>query len=1297
MYNVPVQMGQLQLAPGDSEPEKRNDSCYDAKDDVHYRGRVDSATRRAVFKWCGANGGVIVQAHAGPQPPLKLSLQFLSFHPDSPSQNLVLPNLRAVMSMFRGKPSEAEWLRHKAAIQRLYLFDDVPLKELVGKVGELGLVVTKAQLEYQLKKWKFSKNVARSSWRYIGLQIEKRKREGKESHQVVYNGKRLKTSTVGKEVERYRDRSIPEETVAGACDERRWIVPAPSTPPGAEITVCTPQPLPMEFFWPESLPWLQFQNRFSRLLGLMSARTDYDASTDSLQLSSSMLAGLSVPEAEAVLPRVASELGKYMPELYPGEHLSRASALVSRHGLDRFQERFALMVYELSNNTWEDCENYRDYFSDTLAILRQSGLLRHTIDLVSSGSSTLTAFAESLFQLCLFCMYNNTWLQAGERTDEDSVTCVFDWLFRCGVDPNTAMASRSKPARGTALQLCIGLVNYWPNAVRMLLQAGAVCDHPDHNIPPLQDILVFWAKYGNKIFTGSIERKIFDLLIEHSPRSHLETSVAHTIRTGSLEAVQMLIRKGAKLLRGRQHEGSDLVQVLEALFNSAHGCLEDVKDTSDVLKTDLGLFILATLQDELQSRPMSSLVTPDVWIEASRAGNIALLSFLYELSPDTCIGAVDSQGFTSLHAAAFADRVEACEFLLRHGVSVNAPPPLLSALHLAALRPCAGRRVVELLVDHGADRNAVGTLTEDTLERINSWTEERIYSWKEELCFLRPYDSLQNPGWRLTMSPMEAAVQSTLLSGLCTCGSDIGPLESLVNSGAKICRGAVVAAVKSHRQHLVTAVLAAGGDPNDAFQGSALQRAAILTPPQKHNMDPSEYKRSKKEATCITKSLLDAGANFQGDEVIMACRASNFATAKLLHKYGANVPETIQLLKAVLSSDGADTYDTSDEANNIASDRVDGVDTVLYFYPDFYDVKLLLTLLKRRAPLSLIERLLQNRPADMMPQSLDATAISLAVASHRPHCLSILLCYLPPVLEGPVPLFRESRHDRPGQRKIMFNLTGLSSEYSSPLAIAECLRHEEAIRKLQDHGYPLDWYTLVEAARRKDLSLAQSIVRSQPADKLLGQRKRNPLYEAIRNTDIDMTRLLLCAGIEPEGYFCDLPAYYMFIQDDSNFPARTVFQKAVEMGNLDIINTLLEAGFGVNELPYHNGGATALQLAAIRGYIGVAKHLINLSADINARRATTFGRTALEGAADYGKLDIVQFLLSHGVKTTCRWRRQYIRSIGFAKRNKNTAIELLLRNHRQWTSEDERILSEAELLHENKLWSDEDSESGADD
>jgi len=95
----------------------------------------------------------------------------------------------------------------------------------------------------------------------------------------------------------------------------------------------------------------------------------------------------------------------------------------------------------------------------------------------------------------------------------------------------------------------------------------------------------------------------------------------------------------------------------------------------------------------------------------------------------------------------------------------------------------------------------------------------------------------------------------------------------------------------------------------------------------------------------------------------------------------------------------------------------------------------------------------------------------------------------------------------------------------------------------------------------------------------------------------------------------------------------------------------MEVLLGVNGKPAFTGSATALQLAAIHGGIGVVRRLIELNANVNAPRAAKHGRTALEGAADQGRLDTVELLLKceNLAMTEGASQCQFIRAIQYAE------------------------------------------------
>ncbi|KAK2757979.1 hypothetical protein FQN54_004385 [Arachnomyces sp. PD_36] len=127
---------------------------------------------------------------------------------------------------------------------------------------------------------------------------------------------------------------------------------------------------------------------------------------------------------------------------------------------------------------------------------------------------------------------------------------------------------------------------------------------------------------------------------------------------------------------------------------------------------------------------------------------------------------------------------------------------------------------------------------------------------------------------------------------------------------------------------------------------------------------------------------------------------------------------------------------------------------------------------------------------------------------------------------------------------------------------------------------------------------------------------------------------------------------------------RTPLQHAVENGDMDLINLLLENGARVDGPPAELGGATALQIAAIQGYIGIARKLIDLGASVNEPPARYQGRTALQGAAEHGRIDMLHMLLEEGALVVGDGERHYQKAVELGERNGHNAAVRMLRSFR---------------------------------
>jgi ankyrin repeat protein len=104
-----------------------------------------------------------------------------------------------------------------------------------------------------------------------------------------------------------------------------------------------------------------------------------------------------------------------------------------------------------------------------------------------------------------------------------------------------------------------------------------------------------------------------------------------------------------------------------------------------------------------------------------------------------------------------------------------------------------------------------------------------------------------------------------------------------------------------------------------------------------------------------------------------------------------------------------------------------------------------------------------------------------------------------------------------------------------------------------------------------------------------------------------------------------------------NIPDETTsLHAASEMGDLVIMQSLLETGADVNERD--EAYATPLVCASEEGRLEVAKLLIEYGADANLPDWT--GWTPLHAASHYGHADVVHLLLDHGADLDAKNQRQ---------------------------------------------------------
>jgi len=106
---------------------------------------------------------------------------------------------------------------------------------------------------------------------------------------------------------------------------------------------------------------------------------------------------------------------------------------------------------------------------------------------------------------------------------------------------------------------------------------------------------------------------------------------------------------------------------------------------------------------------------------------------------------------------------------------------------------------------------------------------------------------------------------------------------------------------------------------------------------------------------------------------------------------------------------------------------------------------------------------------------------------------------------------------------------------------------------------------------------------------------------------------------------------------------------------------LLDYGVDPNEPPGYKHGRTALQGAAIRGHINIAQMLIENGAEVYAFPALNDGRTAIEGAAEHGRLDMVMTFINASAIGDVVGDKGFSTAMSLAKKHRHFQVVELLK------------------------------------
>ncbi|KAF4999004.1 hypothetical protein FGRMN_2803 [Fusarium graminum] len=591
------------------------------------------------------------------------------------------------MSRQPKKPTAQQWLKFKSTIHRLYILQDIELKNLSAELEPLGLFATANQLEHQLKKWGMMKNIDGKTWRFIGHAIKRREQQGKES-EVIRWGKRVEQSTISKGVSKHFNNM-------NIFDRFNHEQHPPSPPKEMTLAVCTPQALTMEFQWPDTLPWFEFTRRFLDISGALN-----HSASDKQQISGSVSRpefynsfipwdnctrwkGLQDTALQSV-SKFAADIGLFIPEAHPGEHLQAAQLILTNVGSESLPELLKMFVYQLSNALTKSMSLVE--IEAAYDLLHNLGFLSASIDFeqLRNQSLTIRAFTDNLLQMALYGACGCTRFPECVIPEKIEAlvkrllpSCrdfrILNWSQRC---PGTALEFAIESRRLEMINLCLTADPVSNSDLSRGAGEAIFCLVTDTETPFV-----------------NIQRCIRDLL-ETDHFTNLEWLLHAAIKMSDHDLIEETIKSGADPCKRLMFRGTWKQRV-------DHDTSRDALATAASVDKNMVLLILRYLSIQYPVESPEVFVSPEAFVSAALIGDVDVISILHDISPDGFQGL--QSGLTLIEAAVSRKQQGVVEFLSQlYGAAQ--PRVVLAALRTGNLI------ILRFLIHNGADLKGFGFL-----------------------------------------------------------------------------------------------------------------------------------------------------------------------------------------------------------------------------------------------------------------------------------------------------------------------------------------------------------------------------------------------------------------------------------------------------------------------------------------------------------------------------------------------------------------------------------------------------------
>ncbi|KAI0527850.1 ankyrin repeat-containing domain protein [Xylaria bambusicola] len=1073
------------------------------------------------------------------------------------------------------------WEQHKMKIVLMYCVEKQPLSHIISYMKEHHNFDKKScQYEYRLRTWGIKKNATKQVWNYVAHCIQKRNRKSRCSKVILY-GVPVPEERLRKEVQRYTN--IPRAAEFGQR------VPSPQTPDSNVVCVRSPSVIELGSIWPETLPWLQFEQKLRTILyqpsGLLdSLWTTFGSVTlePQYQKNEDLWSLFPMSGDISMLRRAISHYSKMIPSNCP--EMNQLKALVPANESDSIAiDMLRVIFFQLSNNFW-DTGNFQQRDQFVLRIVE--ALSRSSPQMVSAlladNSRTANAIKESIYKSAI----------------REKSYAIVSRLLASGIDPRLPMtlSDEFRISLSRVLQrgkIKLHLEGYWnqPSLCtgiqfaafitdtrlgKILLDAGANANTSSpEDLPPLEliglhsntkadfdDALEFahmLVKYGAKVnlprqlsWCGSvISSSSLDLALGRYDKPLADFLIEQGANKTMYTFLDFQGRQGGWFSRQLQPRGFRYSPLLVAIVSGIDEITEQ---------------LLQPILSDPDQAPLNFI--QDIFITSCLAGDSAIVAKLLsrtniDLDKDWV------RGITPLVATAWNPDVTIAKMLLRAradvGPKVNESATRTSIpcpLHVAAFHGNA--ELVRILIGHGASCNVQLDYRDDSEVNYYYWddSEPRLLpmglSYPLHLALMSEDSetiTLILPHSELIGGEIAQAVNfgdKTIISKLISKGADI---HSISQDGT----AALESAAANGNTEIVSLFFALGGN----YRSSALYKAVAFAIESGDHFLVSDLMGYRPagpidsyEASCLVLALQES----EWDLVHQLLDSLAPGPSQSFYLLKRNVKNGLELNTIPASHEFPDHSGT-------------GI-TPLWAAYLFGNV-------------SIVEEMLQK---GYTLQKGDQKSFGWTALYHDDERSNSVLLFL----------LSTSQFECLNQEGRQMLLLG---------SIKLCDQH-----KTRAHEY---------------IKLIDSLNFTNGDD-----GDHSPLTLTVEMNRSDLISELINAGADVNYVETKNPARIK----------RSALQRAVEFGYIDIVKLLIEKGAHINQPLLSNFQNTALQAAAGYGCLESLKVLIDKGADINALPAKRYGRTALESAAENGRLDVVQLLLDNGASLRREMRIYYVRS-----------------------------------------------------